>query len=223
MPETAEYDLEDFDNRNSAAADERLLVKFFNKPLRMTGESEAKGRPVFKEVAYIDIKAAGDKEGVCRPATDDDKRRFHRHYTAFTQRTEIPETGHRLSEWAQITASQVQELAFFNVKTLEQLIHMSDQNAQNFMGINKLKAKAQAYLDGQNETVSSGDLQERDDKIEEQAAALELMKEQLNRLTAGLDETPEQVAASADAEPSADPTLPETSVKSRRRRPLKAE
>ena len=158
----------------------KLLVKFFTKSREDPAATRDAGRPVFKDVEYIDIKIPGNRRsGACRPAGEADKKRFPRHYEAFKQRTEAPIEGTPLSEWPIVSRSMAEEMAFFHVKTVEQLASMSDTNGQNFMGINTLKAKAKAWLErskkGADEARLTSELEKRDLKI----AALE---EKLNAL-----------------------------------------
>jgi len=179
--QTAGYDHNDFTDVNKAKADEQLLVRFFVKPWKDAAKSAEAGRPIFTEREYIDIKAPGDREGVCRPASNVDIRRFPRHYDAFKQRIsgEIDE-GTPLSEWSGISRSQIEELAFFNVKTVEQLLAMSDVNAGQFMGMGNLRRTAKEWLDQATEMKKAGDLQaalsKRDEEIEELKAAVKALQ-----------------------------------------------
>ena len=86
---------------------------------------------------------------------------------AFKDRTSAPETGTPLIEWPQISRSMAEEFSFFNVKTVEQLIAMSDQNASGFMGINTLKANAKKWLASSDDKKAKADLKKRDDEIKE--------------------------------------------------------
>jgi len=179
MLDTAGLDPTDFDPRNQHSADEKLLVKFFHSPRLDKAATAEAGRNIFKDVEHISIHSPGKKDGVARPATPRDKERFPRHYQAFKNRMEMPEEGTLLSEVSFLTRRQVEELAFFNVKTVEQLISVSDTNAQKFMGINALKETAKKWLE-HSEKVSEVDklaaqLNERDEKI----LALEAKMEEL--------------------------------------------
>jgi len=143
---TADFDHTMFEQGNNAG-DETLLVKFFNKPKENKAKTLEEGRPIFDDVVYVDIRVAGSRNGhVCRPARQGDMQRFPRHYAAFKNREEIPLEGTPLSEWSLVTRSQVEELSFFNVKTVEQLAEMSDGNAQGFMGLNTLRQKAKDWV-----------------------------------------------------------------------------
>ena len=167
---------EDFDQRNQHKMDEQLLVRFYLKPKQDNRASEEQGRPVFVDAEYIEIRIPGSRDAVARPAKPADIARFPKHYEAFKNRTAIPETGTPLVEWPLISRSVAEELSFYNVKTVEQLIAMSDQNASQFMGINTLKAKAKEWLEtattAAEATKLADELAKRDSEIEELKAAV---------------------------------------------------
>jgi hypothetical protein len=144
----ADFDVADFDGSKKAQLDKQLLVKFFYKTRPDSVETQRQGRPIFKEVEYVDIKVPGDRgTSVCRPARPADKQRFSAHYEAFKSRVEAPVTGTPLAEWALIPRSAVEQLAFANVKTVEQLATLSDSYAGQMQGGHNYKAKAKAYLE----------------------------------------------------------------------------
>lgn len=164
---------EDFESSNQSKLDEGLLVKFFIKAKPDQEATAREGRPIFKDVTYIDIKIPGDRTaGACRPARAADINRFPRHYRAFEERVNNEDIveGTPLSEWPKMTRTLVEELAFFNVKTVEQLCEMSDTNAAQFMGGMTRKQEAKIWLDNVNEQKSKDELaaslKERDDEID---------------------------------------------------------
>ena len=139
---------DDFHSSSESKMDESLAVKFFYKERQDKAKTAEAGRPIFKEVEHIDIRVPGKRDPqACRPATHADKQRFPRHYDAFKRRVELPEVGTPLAEWPKITRSQVEELSFLGVKTVENLINISDTNLGNFMGGHDLKRKAKAWLE----------------------------------------------------------------------------
>ena len=143
--QTADFNHNDFSNTNEA--DKNLLVKMFTKEVQNKLESEAKGRAIFKEKTYIEIRIAGQRDAqACRPITHADKQRFPAHWEAYQKRVEPPTEGTPLSEWAVISRTQAEELAFINVKTVEQLSTVADTNIQNFKGGYGLREKALKWL-----------------------------------------------------------------------------
>lgn len=190
----ADFDYTDFDKSKQATLDETLLVKFFIKQRPDPSRTLAEQRPIFKDVEYIDIKIPGSNTGgACRPARQDDVERFPRHYAAFKQRVAQPEEGTPLSEWPLITRSMAEELAFFNVKTVEQLAGMADVQASKFMGINKFRQQATEWLEVAKEQAGSKELQTELEKRDKEIAKLQA---QIDQLGSPKDAEPEEVVAS---------------------------
>ena len=180
MTETADFNVDDFEQQNQAQGDATLLVKFFYKSRPDSAASLKEGRPMFKEVEYVDIKIPGSRTGgACRPARQDDVNRFPQHYAAFKNRVAQPDSGTPLLEWGLIPRSQAEELAFFNVKTVEQLAEMADVHSSKFMGLNALRDKAKQYIqkakDDAPAAALAGAMADKDEEIR-------LLKERLNAL-----------------------------------------
>jgi hypothetical protein len=171
-------------NRGSNAGDETLAVKFYTFARHSLPKSKEAGRPIYEDVPYIKIMSPGNRDSIVeRPAREADKYRFPQHWRNFQAReSQDVVEGTPLSEWPAIQGSQVEELKFMHVLTLEQLVAMSDVNAQNIRGVYALKEKAQAYLDNAKEGLASEAL------IEQRAINAEL----LERLKALEDNAPEK-------------------------------
>ena len=157
--------------------DEQLLVKFFLLPVQNTAKSEEAGRPIFEEKLHIEKRVPGNKDSVvCRKIREKDKQQFAKQWEMYSARTSQDEAivGTLLEEWPGVTRSQVEELKFYNIRTVEQLASMSDSNAQNFRGAPVLKQKASAYLKSSmsNEQLSA-QLKEANEKINKLIAAQE--------------------------------------------------
>jgi hypothetical protein len=173
---------EDFDPRVGADADAQLLVKFEVRAKLDRTASDEEGRPIYRDTEYINIRAPGSPDNVVRPATDRDRDRFPKHYAAFKNRTDQEQLdGTPLSEWPAINRSQVEELAFLGVKTVEQLSAISDANAQQIMGFQMLKKKATDWLEAAAMGVSAGALKAELDKRDEQIAKLQAQVEELSK------------------------------------------
>ena len=190
----AEYDHTLFEQGNNKG-DASLLVKFFTKTVPDTDASKKEARAIFKDVEYVDIRVAGSRSShVCRPARHNDIQRFPKHYEAFKQRKEMPIEGTPLVEWPQISRSQAEELAFLNVKTVEQLSVMADNLAAQRMGGYDLKARAIKWLELADavkdplETVEKLEAAEkRADAAEERANVLEASLQQLEARLNAMD------------------------------------
>lgn len=165
-------------NQARYAADATLLVRFFKNPKLNEGKSAIEGRPIFEETDYIQIMQPGNKDSIIiRPATPMDKNRFAEHYRKYTARQEQEYVdGTLLSEWPGVTRSQCEELAYFNIKTVEQLAAVSDSNAQKIMGIQVLKSKAAAYLESADGEKAAEELRKQKELNAQLMARLEALE-----------------------------------------------
>jgi hypothetical protein len=179
----ADVNYEDFQPSQQAQHDKNMLVKFEYRSVQDQAATAEQGRPIFKERLYIDMKIPGSREGIVKPARPADISRFQRHYEAFKARVELPTEGTPLSEWPGITRSRAEELAYINIKTVEQLASVNDSIAGNMMGGNTLKASAQKWLDRATDGVTadklSVELADRDEQMRDMQAQLEDLKVQL--------------------------------------------
>jgi len=173
---TGNVDPDDFRHGNEQRMDDQLLVRFFLKERENKEETLKQGRPIFKEVEYIEIRVAGKRDAqACRPATWADKSRFPKHYEAFQKRTEMPEEGTPLTQWPQISRAQVEEFAYMHIKTVEQLVSMADSNCHKIHGGLLLKQRAAEFLEAADATAliaEKEELQRRLDDMEAKMASI---------------------------------------------------
>lgn len=177
MPQTAEYDYNDFQDSKQDSADATLLVKFYFHAYKDVAASSEEGRPIFVDKEYIDIRVPGQRDSIVRPATPRDKLRFPKHYAAFQARIEMPVEGTPLIEWPAISRSLADELSFKNIKTVEQLSELNDSLMHNIHGAQNFKQKAKDWLlQAKDDSVLStlrDELGKRDVTIAEQAELLQ--------------------------------------------------
>lgn len=166
--------------------DAGLNVQFLEHSHFDDVQTREQGRPVFRMAEYIRITIPGNmNDNVFRPVRSTDFDRFPMQWAAYkngkTQSIGIP-----LTEWPQISRAQVDELAFFKVKTVEELAGISDANAQKFMGLNQLRQKAQLYLqtlkDEQPFATMQAELSTRDEKIDSLTNQLTQAMEAITKL-----------------------------------------
>ena len=193
-------------NQRRHHGDEHLLVKFFMHPRLNQNKTKQAGRPIYEEIPYIQIMQPGNKDSiVIKPARAMERARFPEHFRKFEAR-ESQDTveGTRLDEWAGITRSQAEELKFMNVKTVEQLAHMSDSNAQNVMGLNMLKQKAKTYLESAEKNATAEKFADLEAKYEDLVAKLaEVPKPKRTRRSRKEMEAVRAAKAVEDTEPPA--------------------
>jgi len=172
---------EDFQTGRENEQDAQLLVRFFYKSSEDKAQTEIEGRPMFKEVEYCEIRIRGNRDAqACRPATHADKNRFPRHYEAFKKRVEMPEEGTPLAEWPQISRSQIEELSFAGIKTVEQLSLASDSNLGRMQGGLTLKQRAARWLESANATALIAN-------NEAQKAQIQVLEDKVARLLHAMD------------------------------------
>jgi len=212
MAPIADFDHNDFELDAQNKADESLLVKFFIESVKNARKSLQHSRPIFEEKEYISITVPGSRDNISRPASDRDKQRFPRHYAAFKQRIELPIEGTPLTEWPMINRSLADELAFRNLKTVEQLANLNDSNMAGLNGAQGLKQKAKKWLETtKDDTILAklqDELSERDAKLATQAEQIASMLESIEALQAAdkpkrrKRRTKQELAASAASESS---------------------
>lgn len=144
--ETAEFDASDFESRE--AGDKSVYVRFYVRPFKDEEASNEAGRPIYKDRDYVEIRAPGNQNNVImRPVTDMDKQRFRQAYQAFKAGALEQDFGTPLTEVPWMTRSQVEELAYLKVRTLEQLVAVGDDVCTRIPGLFQLKQKAQVAIE----------------------------------------------------------------------------
>ena len=158
------------DQSNRFAKDENLYVKFTIHPKQDLKKSAKAGRPIFLDTEYVQIMVPGDKSSmVNRPASQRDKDRFPRHYAAFKNNEGEILEGTPLEQWPGLTRSQVEEMKYFNIRTVEQLANLNDSQSQKFMGIAQFKKRAADFLEAAEGNAATerlnSELEARDNEI----------------------------------------------------------
>lgn len=194
MSESLDYDYNIHTTPN--AGDETLLVRFFIDAVEDGAASKREGRPIYKDVEWIDIRVPGSRDAVIRPCRREDYTRFPRHYDAFRARIgkdDEPVVGTPLSTWPWhgMTRSRVEELKHFNVRTVEQLAGMSDGQGMRLLGFQQMKQAAAAYLETVKTTAPIARLQAQ---LEQAIAKITEQGVELARLHAKAEGRPEPQA-----------------------------
>lgn len=105
------------------------------------------GRPIYVEREYIRIVTPGDKDNIPeRPVREDDRLAYPELYAKFKAGQTQAATGTPLEQWPGVNRAQVKELAYFNIRTVEQLAALSDGNMSNIGPYTALRRKAQDWL-----------------------------------------------------------------------------
>lgn len=181
----ASMEMMDVIHQKSAEADKALFVQFNLEPHHNQVRSAAEGRPIFEEREYIMIMVPGDKDSIVhRPATEMDKRRFEERYDKWKRKVgDQTQSGTPLKMVPWLNSSQVKEMEYFNVYTLEQLASLADNHAQKFIGINALRQRAKDAIQAAKEAAPLQAIRaEIESKDNELKAALQAIKDQAARI-----------------------------------------
>jgi hypothetical protein len=131
---------------NRFAGDDRLHVKFFSKAYRNDEKSLAANRPIWEDKDCIQIMVPGDKHNIIiRPVWDQDIQRWPTKWAQYKAGQEQGQSGTPLKFAPFISEGMAEELAYMNIRTIEQLANLSDGNMP-FMGAADFKRQAQQYL-----------------------------------------------------------------------------
>ena len=180
---------------NSAAGmqdpgQERLFIKFGMHAVKNEEKSLEAGRPIFEDREFVNIMVPGDKQNVIhREVRPDDKERFSRQYAAWKGGNGDQLVGTPLAEWPAVTRSQVEELAYHGVRTVEQLAAVSDGNASKMGPIQALRQKARDFVEQAKGNVPlekmRAELVERDNLIATMRKQLEDQGNAISKLQKG--------------------------------------
>ena len=137
--------------------------------------------PIMRKIDFVTIRVPGDKTFyVHRPVWAADKIRFRAKYEAFKNATGEPVEGAPIDILPEIKPSQVADLKYVGVTTIEQLAKVADSSPMmSMMGGVGLKQRAAAWVAKNRKTSvvtqTNEALKERDDriaKLEEQIQTL---------------------------------------------------
>ena len=187
----AEYDHRAFQGNSE---DARLYVKFYRDVMRDDTQTTKQGRPIFKELDFIMIQTPGDLlKVVKRPARESDQQRFPRQWDAYS-RGQDQETlsGTPLAHWPMVNRAQVEELAYFKVKTVEQLANVPDVVGQKFMGIQQLKQAAKDWLGRAENSVEIVSLRNKNTELEQSVDELKATVRDLSQKLAAMPQPRER-------------------------------
>lgn len=178
-------DVNDFENRY--AGDKGVHARFYMHPQQDEEKSAAAGRPIFEETEFVEIIAAGNQTSIIRrPARQMDKQRFQRQYEAFKAGAGDSDFGTILSEVPWVTRSQVEELSYLRIRTLEQLAHVSDAECGKHVGLYELKSKAQKALAAAEGAAPLTELEQENKALkktlDDQQSQMSKMQEQMDKL-----------------------------------------
>ena len=126
--------------------DDKLHVRFFMRPRIDPERSQQENRPIYKDVPHVEIMIPGDKNNIVTAEVwEQHKIRFPIHWEQFQAGIKDQVVGTPLKVAPFLTESHVEELAYFKIRTIEQLANLSDTN-MTFMGAREMSNAAKKYL-----------------------------------------------------------------------------
>lgn len=155
----------------AASQDANLRIRFHLHPVKDEKKSIQEGRPIFEDQEYVEIAIPGDKDNVSdTPLNEFTRRRFAQQYAAWkASGGNNAVIGTPLDAWPGVSRAQVEELKYFNVRTVEELASLSDTNCQKFAGIVSIRQRARDFVaaaKGEAPLVAMrAELADRDNKI----------------------------------------------------------
>ena len=139
------------DFRDPSAPKSPAIPQFFTEAVKLEWKSRQEGRPIFEDREFVRIIIPGDRRSMAvEPVGEEHKARWGRQYEAFRAGREAPLEGTPLSEWpvSLMSPARVQELAYFNLRTVEQMAAVNDAQLQSLgMGARELRERARTWLE----------------------------------------------------------------------------
>lgn len=126
-------DLNNPDYVGATNPDSRLAVRFFSAPEEDVFQSLQQGRPIFRDVEFIEIAVPGDTTTrVVAHVREDHKQRFPLHWAHYQNKHggDAREIGTPLSQWPRLSQAQCEELRALKFHTVESVASASDQQLQ---------------------------------------------------------------------------------------------
>jgi hypothetical protein len=148
-----------------------MIIRFEFQGLVDEAKSAEEGRPVYRDVEFIEIRSPNDPLSVVhREVTKEDRATYPQLYRAWKEGAADALTGTPLKEWAPIAASQAALLAFKGIRTVEQFVEVSDDGCHQLgHGYLTLRNAAIAWMkkaqDASSATKMAAELQARDSEI----------------------------------------------------------
>ena len=140
----------DFDSRDfteGPAQDDKAMVRFYMKPVKGPIDPVT-GIATWTEKEYYETVVPGSRDTINQPVTVITKQKYPMQYAKWKSNTSSEGvTGTFISETTWISRSQAEELAYFGVKTLEQLAAAPDTLCQKQVGMYELRRKAQSFIE----------------------------------------------------------------------------
>lgn len=160
-------------------ANDQNQVTFSVQPVLSKLETYlAQGVPKYVDMEFITIVVPGNRDLTQHcPVTDFYIWQYPNEYKAFKQGIGQKIVGTPLSLWPVLTPSQIKELEYHGVHTVEQLANLSDSVSGVLRGFHSLKAKAKEFLEDARDVAKNALLKQQ---LEEQQEAHNAQMAEMN-------------------------------------------
>jgi hypothetical protein len=174
-----------YEDGKQFADDDKLRVRFEVHAVKNEYETNQQGRPIFYDAEFIQIVVPGARDVSTFPLDDHYKKRFARAYAQWKAEGEqLKIQGTILAELPWLTKSQIAELNYSNIRTVEELAAMSDVNAMKFMGSYQLRERAKNFLAAAAGEAPALKLQA---ELEQRDNHIQVLERKLEELTAAFE------------------------------------
>lgn len=196
--------------RNADGSVPKEFVTFSLEPVQDFPASKEAGRPIFRDVEFVEIRFPGNNLTVVRRrVTDQDRHQWDRQYAAFKSGGKAPVEGTPLSAWTSVTKAQVREFEAVNIFTVEQLASVSDAVLHTLgIGGRTWRDRARAFMEAATDNAVTDKLASENVTLKEQNELLKRQVEELGQAVAGI----KKAMASQQGAPALPDMVPHTSV-----------
>lgn len=186
----ASYEMTNGAFQKQNEADQKLFVQFNYHPHKNEEKTAEAGRPIYEDRVYVMIIVPGDKDSIVhRPAYPRDFERFPKQYQAFQNKSADAIIGTPLSSLTWLSASQVKELEYFGIRTVEHLATVNDNVAGKFHGLQSLKQRAADFVAAAKDAAPMLEMRKQLEQRDEQLA---ILQKQMAELMAKIDSAPKE-------------------------------
>lgn len=129
-------------------AAQRLGTRFFELPVLDPVETEKEGCPKFKPAEFVEIFIPGDRLNVpIKPVDDEIKRIYRSQYKRWLENKSGEQiNGMPLKELPGMTASEIAEMNYHKIFSVEDLANASEESMTRITGLRAKSVRAQDYL-----------------------------------------------------------------------------
>jgi hypothetical protein len=185
----ADFDPRDFEDRTKS--DSKALCRFFLMPMEI---GIVDGLKKFRDVEMCEIIVPGNQTNrPVKKVNDIIKRRYAAQYAQWkaSGMSENVVEGTHLTTVSWMTRSQVEELAYVHIRTLEQLAEVGDDVCTRMPGLYDLKRKAKDFVAAGKKNAPILNLQKQLDEEKAKNLVLQQNIEAMSRRLAALEDDEE--------------------------------